>query len=102
MSLFSTPFVGTELDIALHAISFFMLIGTLGISILAFWKLHEMPVEKARKSNKYHQLELITVLTWIGFIVHWVWIVAVVIAFFDFDKFIYRLKSHENSEEEKC
>lgn len=107
MSLFSVPFVGTGVDSGLHVAAFFIMIVTVIGSLYIFWKLHEMPLEKARKSNKYHQYELITILTWIGFFIHWAWVVAVVIAFFDFDKFMHRVTLHknihlQNGEADKC
>ncbi len=88
MSIVSTPFVGETADTVLHVVSFVFLIGSILGAAIVFWKLHEMPVHKAKQKNKHHQIELVTVLTWIGFFVHWVWIVAVFIAFVDIEKLI--------------
>lgn len=88
MSLLSTPFVGVTTDIVLHSVAFFVMIGGIGLSIWLFWKLHEMPVHKAKQTNKYHKIELVTILTWIGFFIHWVWVVAVIIAFTDFEEIL--------------
>ena len=88
MSLIATPFVGGTTDTVLHVISFLLLVSVIGGSLFAFWKLHELPVHKAKKTNKYHQIELVTILTWIGFFIHWVWVVAVIIAFTDLEQII--------------
>ena len=88
MSLLATPFVGGTTDTVLHSIAFFILIGGLMGSLWIFWKLHEMPVHKAKQTNKYHKIELVTILTWIGFFMHWVWVIAVVIAFTDVEQVI--------------
>ncbi|HAS27086.1 MAG TPA: MFS transporter, partial [Vibrio sp.] len=61
-----------------------------------FWKLHEIPIQKAHKTD-HHQIGLITALTWIGFIWHWVWVLAIIIAFVDFEKAIIRLRDLWNS-----
>lgn len=88
MSLFATPFVGTNVDIILHVVGSFVMFASVGISLWAFWKVHELPIHKAKEKNKYHQIELVTILTWIGFFAHWVWVIAVFIAFIDVDKTI--------------
>ncbi len=88
MSLFATPFVGSGADIALHVVAAVVMFGSVGFSLWVFWKVHELPIHKAKKSNRFHQIELVTVLTWIGFFAHWVWVVAVMIAFVDFEKLV--------------
>jgi hypothetical protein len=35
---------------------------------------------------------LVTILTWIGFIWHWVWVLAVIIAFIDTEQSIRRIR----------
>lgn len=92
MSLFATPFVGESVDTVLHVVAFVMMAGGIFGSLFLFWRLHEMPVHKAKEKNKYKQIELVTVLTWIGFVAHWVWVIAVFIAFIDFDKLIASVK----------
>ncbi|MGR5095418.1 MFS transporter [Vibrio maritimus] len=97
MSLVSVPFVGTGADTALHVVSAVVLVASIGAAIYGFWRIHELPINKAH-SRDHHQLGLITALTWIGFIWHWVWVLAVIIAFVDMEKAIVRLRDIWNSE----
>lgn len=95
MSLFATPFVDTNVDTILHVVAAVVMFGSVAFSLWVFWKVHELPIHKAKTSNRFHQIELVTILTWIGFIAHWVWVIAVVIAFIDFEKVVknfYRFK----------
>lgn len=91
MSLVSVPFVGTGADTALHVVAGVVLVATLAAAIFGFWKLHELPIHKAH-TTKHQQIGLITALTWIGFIWHWVWVVAMIIAFVDGDQAIRRIR----------
>lgn len=91
MSLLSVPFVDTGSDTALHLVAGLVLIASVAAGIFGFWKLHEIPINKAH-SEDHHQIGLITALTWIGFIWHWVWVVAVILAFVDMDKAILHLR----------
>ncbi|WP_375748558.1 MFS transporter [Vibrio sp. HN007] len=91
MSLLSVPFVGTGADTALHVVAGIVLLSTVGGAIYGVWRLHELPISKAHNQN-HHQIGLITVLTWIGFVWHWVWVLAVIIAFADIEKMIVRLR----------
>lgn len=91
MSLFAVPFVETTADTVLHGVAFFVLVATLAAGLYGFWRFHEMPISQAHQ-NDHHQVGLITVLTWIGFIWHWVWVLAVFIAFIDVEKAIIRLR----------
>ncbi|MGR5285510.1 MFS transporter [Vibrio maritimus] len=100
MSLVSVPFVGTGADTALHVVSAVVLVASIGAAIYGFWRIHELPINKAH-SRDHHQLGLITALTWIGFIWHWVWVLAVIIAFVDMEKAIVRLRDVWNSDSEK-
>ncbi|GAL34650.1 permease of the major facilitator superfamily [Vibrio maritimus] len=100
MSLVSVPFVGTGADTALHVVSAVVLVASIGAAIYGFWRIHELPINKAH-SRDHHQLGLITALTWIGFIWHWVWVLAVIIAFVDMEKAIVRLRDIWNSDSEK-
>ncbi|NOI28695.1 MFS transporter [Vibrio coralliilyticus] len=93
MSLLSVPFVGTGADTALHVVATIVLIATVGAALFGFWKFHELPINKAH-SKDHHQIGLITALTWIGFIWHWVWVVAVIVAFVDMDKAIVNLRDN--------
>lgn len=100
MSLLSVPFVGTGADTALHVVSAVVLVASIGAAIYGFWRIHELPINKAH-SRDHHQLGLITALTWIGFIWHWVWVLAVIIAFVDMEKAIIRLRDIWNSASKK-
>ncbi|OAN11204.1 MFS transporter [Photobacterium jeanii] len=91
MSLFSMPFVGSGVDTTLHVIAGVVMVGTIAAAAFGFWRLHELPIKKAH-SKEHHQLGLITVLTWIGFIWHWVWVIAVVIAFVDGEQALRRIR----------
>lgn len=91
MSLFSMPFTGTNIDTVLHIVAGVVLIGTIAAIGIGFWKLHELPIHKA-SSSEHHQIGLITALTWIGFIWHWVWVLAVIIAFIDGEQALKRLR----------
>ncbi|WP_406610696.1 MFS transporter [Agarivorans sp. JK6] len=91
MSLVSMPFVGGAADTALHAVAITVLLGTIVAIGFGFWKIHELPVHKAH-SKKHQQIGLISALTWIGFIWHWVWVIAVIIAFVDGEKALCRIR----------
>lgn len=91
MSLLSVPFVGTGADTALHVVAGIVLLASVGGAIYGFWRLHELPISKAH-SKGHHQIGLITALTWIGFMWHWVWVLAVIIAFADIEKMIINLR----------
>ena len=91
MSLFSVPFVDTGTDTVLHVVATVILIVTIGATLYGIWKFHELPINKAH-SKEHHQIGLITALTWIGFIWHWVWVVAVMLAFIDMEKAIIHLR----------
>ena len=91
MSLVSMPFVDTSADVVLHSFSFIVLVVTVAAVAIGFWKVHELPVKKAHR-DKHHQIGLITVLTWIGFMWHWVWVLAVLVAFVDGEKALIRIR----------
>ncbi|MCW8335454.1 MFS transporter [Vibrio paucivorans] len=91
MSLVSVPFVGTGVDTVIHVFATVILVATVGAAAYGFWKFHELPIEKAH-SKDHHQIGLITALTWIGFIWHWVWVLAVIVAFVDMEKAIISLR----------
>ncbi|MDR9829863.1 MFS transporter [Vibrio sp. FNV 38] len=91
MSLLSTPFVGTNADIILHSVAFFVLVGSITAALYGFWRIHELPISKAHR-KEHNQIGLITVLTWIGFLWHWVWVIAVILAFVDIEKSIITLR----------
>ncbi|ELR66813.1 Permease of the major facilitator superfamily [Photobacterium marinum] len=85
------PFVDSGVDTALHVMAAVVLVGTIAAAIYGFWRIHELPIQKAH-SKEHHQLGLITALTWIGFIWHWVWVIAVVIAFVDGEQALRRIR----------
>ena len=91
MSLLSVPFVGTGADTALHVVAGIVLVATIAAACYGFWRVHELPINKAH-SKEHHQLGLITALTWIGFIWHWVWVLAVIVSFVDMEKAIINLR----------
>lgn len=107
MSLISAPFVGTGTDTALHVVATVVLITTIAAALYGFWKFHELPINKAHRKN-HNQIGLITALTWIGFLWHWVWVLAVILAFVDMEKAIIYLRdtwkaqpNHSTVEEDK-
>ena len=91
MSLFSMPFVDSGVDTALHGVALVVLVGAIAAAAIGFWKVHELPIHKAHK-EKHQQIGLITALTWIGFIWHWVWVLAVMVAFIDSGKALRRIR----------
>ncbi|WP_299017975.1 MFS transporter [uncultured Photobacterium sp.] len=91
MSLISMPFVDSGVDTALHVVAAVVLVGTIAAAAYGFWRIHELPIQKAH-SKEHHQIGLITALTWIGFIWHWVWVIAVVIAFIDGEQALRRIR----------
>ena len=91
MSLLATPFVDATTDTVLHVIAAVVLVGSVCAIAFGFWKIHELPVSKAKK-KKHQQMGLITALTWIGFLWHWVWVVAVIVAFVDSDQALRRIR----------
>jgi hypothetical protein len=91
MSLISVPFVESSTDIVLHGIAAVVLIASICAAAVAFWKIHELPIHKAHASE-HRQLGLITILTWVGFVWHWVWVLAIIIAFLDVEQSVIRLR----------
>ncbi|OBU18011.1 MFS transporter [Photobacterium aquimaris] len=91
MSLLSMPFVDTNVDTVLSVFAGVVLIATVAAVAIGFWKIHELPIHKA-STKEHHQIGLITALTWIGFVWHWVWVLAVIIAFVDGEQALRRLR----------
>lgn len=54
------------------------------VVLMLIWHLHEMPKHKANH-KKMRQAELVSVLTVLGLFAHWVWAVALFIAYTDWD-----------------
>ena len=91
LSIVSVPFVGTDIDTALHVVASVVLLGSIVVVAYGFWKFHELPISKAH-SQEHHQISLITALTWIGFLWNWVWVMAVVVAFLDGEKALIKIR----------
>lgn len=95
------PFVDSGLDTTLHVVAAVVMITTVAAMAIGFWKLHEMPINKAHKEG-HDQIGLITALTWIGFLWHWVWVLAVLVAFVDGEKALRKIRDiwHEDKKPE--
>lgn len=91
MSLVSMPFVGSGQDLGLHIAASVVMIGSVVALAYGFWKLHELPINKAH-SKQHQQIGLITALTWIGFVWHWVWVLAVICAFVDAEQALIKVR----------
>ncbi|MDX2319720.1 MAG: MFS transporter [Moritella sp.] len=91
------PFVGTGFDTGLHIVAVVVLVATVAAVGIGFWKFHEVPIHQAHK-NGHQQLTLITTLTWVGFIWHWVWVLAVIVAFVDAEQAIKKVRDIWKSE----
>ena len=52
--------------------------------LLVGWRVHEMPHHKA-DHKKMRQVELVTALTLLGLFMHWVWAIALFIAYMDWN-----------------
>jgi len=102
MSLISMPFTDSSIDTALHVVAAIVLVGTICAVAIGFWKLHELPIHTAHK-KQHQQIALITALTWIGFLWHWVWVIAVFVAFVDAEKALRKIKDiwHEPATTQK-
>jgi uncharacterized protein YqcC (DUF446 family) len=58
-----------------------LLLIVIGLLMLA-WRVHEIPAHKA-DHKKMRQIELVSALTLLGLLEHWVWAVALFIAYMD-------------------
>jgi len=54
------------------------------VALMYAWRLHEIPKHKA-EHKKMRQAELVSALTVLGLFEHWVWVVALFIAYMDWD-----------------
>lgn len=82
MSVLHMPFVGSAQDTVLTGVAIFTLLASIGGAAYAFWRIHEIPKHHAQKTN-HQQMALVSILTFIGLFIHWVWVVAIVVAYFD-------------------
>lgn len=72
-----------DADWLLYVLPPLLLAIVVGLMMLA-WRLHEIPAHKADK-KRMRQAELVSALTLLGLFEHWVWAVALFIAFVDWD-----------------
>lgn len=91
MRIINMPFVATGTDIALYIGSASIMITAIVAMLYGFWKLHELLIKKAHQ-EQHHQIGLIATLTWIGFVWHWVWVIAVFIAFIDTERALIKIR----------
>jgi hypothetical protein len=54
--------------------------------LMAAWRVHEIPAHKA-DHKKMRQVELVSALTLLGLFLHWVWAVALFLAYVDWNAF---------------
>jgi hypothetical protein len=52
--------------------------------MIVAWRIHEIPHHRA-DHKKMRQIELVTALTLLGLFMHWVWAVALFLAYFDWE-----------------
>ncbi len=52
--------------------------------LMVAWHMHEIPQHQAHKKNM-RQAEIVGVLTVLGLFMHWVWAVALFLAYFDWE-----------------
>jgi hypothetical protein len=74
-----------DADWLLYILLPFLLIIVVALLMLA-WRIHEIPAHKA-DHKKMRQAELVTALTLLGLFEHWVWAVALFMAFMDWNAF---------------
>lgn len=70
-----------DADWLLYLLLPFLLIAVVAILMLA-WRIHEIPKHKA-EHKKMRQIELVSALTLFGLFEHWVWAVALFLAYMD-------------------
>jgi hypothetical protein len=80
-----------DADWLLYILLPLLLLIVVGLLMLA-WHVHEIPKHKADKKNM-RQAELVSALTLLGLFQHWVWAIALFIAFLDWDAAEDRLVS---------
>jgi hypothetical protein len=72
-----------DADWLLYVLLPVLLIIVVAVLMIA-WRLHEIPKHKAERKN-LRQAELVSALTLLGLLEHWVWAVALFIAYLDWD-----------------
>lgn len=78
-----------DADWLLYILLPLLLILLVGGLMLA-WHLHEIPTHKANK-KQMHQAELVSALTLLGLFEHWVWALALFLAYVDWEALEDRL-----------
>ena len=74
-----------DADWLLYILLPLLLLIVVGVLMLA-WRVHEIPAHKA-DHKKMRQVELVSALTLLGLIEHWVWAVALFLAYVDWQAF---------------
>ena len=87
MALLHMPFAQTGVDTTLHVVAAVVLLGAIIALVYFFWRFHELPVHEAEKRN-HPQLALVATLTWVEFFWHWVWVIAIIIAYVDGEQLV--------------
>lgn len=59
-----------------------MLFVAVAVGLMYLWRFHELPKHKADQ-KKMRQAELVSALTLLGLFEHWVWVLAVLMAYTD-------------------
>jgi len=74
-----------DADWLLYILLPFLLILVVAVLMLA-WRVHEIPAHKA-DHKKMRQAELVSALTLLGLFEHWVWALALFLAYVDWNAF---------------
>lgn len=74
-----------DADWLLYLLLPLLLLIVVGVLMLA-WRVHEIPAHKA-DHKKMRQAELVSALTLLGLLEHWVWAVALFLAYVDWQAF---------------
>jgi fucose permease len=75
----------TMLDADWPVVILLPLLAVIVVALLMLaWRIHEIPAHKADK-KKSRQAELVSALTLLGLLEHWVWAVALFFAYVDWD-----------------
>lgn len=74
-----------DADWLLYLLLPLLLVIVVGVLMLA-WRVHEIPAHKA-DHKKMRQAELVSALTLLGLLEHWVWAVALFLAYVDWQAF---------------
>ena len=90
-----------DADWLLYILLPFLLVVVVAGLLLA-WRVHEIPAHKA-DHKKMRQVELVSALTLLGLFQHWVWAVALFLAYVDwneFEEFVVRILRRARTPEE--